>query len=139
MEAREHDGREAEHDLRVAAPGRADDLPRGALGIHHSSGSVAPRLNQVDSASWRPLKNAWRCEPVRINPGTIVTTRTPVPRSSARNPSDSATAANLAQLYGTRCGMLTFPPIDVTLTTRASRAARRWGSAARVGWRAPQN
>jgi hypothetical protein len=55
-------------------------------------------------------------EPVRISPGTTVSTRIPTGRNSAWRPSEKPTAANFAVEYGTRCGTLTFPPIEVMLT-----------------------
>ena len=47
----------------------------------------------------------------------VVTVTGPAP-SSARSPSEKATAANFAVQYGSRCGTLTFPPTDVTFTIR---------------------
>ena len=61
-------------------------------------GRLALTLNQAASASSFPLNSALTCEPVRISPGAIVTTLTPVPCSSAPIPSENAAAANFAQL-----------------------------------------
>src|SRR6185437_2045453 len=83
-----------------------------------SSGRLAPRANQVNSLSRCPRNSACSCEPVRIRPGTTVVTVTGPDPSSARSPSDSATAANLAMEYGSRCGTLTLPPTEVMFTMR---------------------
>jgi hypothetical protein len=51
-------------------------------------GKVEPRLNQAASALVSPLTLAFRYEPVRIRPGTMVTIRMPVDCNSARSPSE---------------------------------------------------
>src|SRR5438105_4456549 len=73
-------------------------------------GRLALALNQAASALFAPLNTALTNDPVRIKPGAIVTTFTPVPVNSARMPSENAAAANFAQQYGTRCGTVTLPP-----------------------------
>ena len=101
-------------------------------------GKLSARLNQVYSASCRPLNVACRALPVRINPGQTVVTRMPDARSSARSPSESPTRANLLELYGKRCGTLSLPPMDAMLTMRPSPLVCMWGSTARIALSGPQ-
>ena len=101
-------------------------------------GNEALTLNQEYSSAALPLKVAFMYEPVRISPGTMVVTATPLPVSSARNPSENPTAANFEALYGSRCGMLTMPPIEVMLTILPARRSSMWGSTARVVFTTPQ-
>ncbi len=61
----------------------------------------------------------------------MVTATGPGP-SSARRPSENPTAANLAVQYGSRCGTLTLPPIEVMFTIRPCAWPRITGSAASV-------
>ena len=70
---------------------------------------------------------------MRISPGTIVVTVMPCCASSTAIPSEKPTAANFAQLYGSRCGTLTLPPIEVMLAIRPCLRACIWGSTASVG------
>jgi len=86
----------------------------------------------VNSSSDRPENWAFRCEPVRIRPGTTVATATGPGPSSARRPSENPTAANFAVQYGSRCGTLTLPPIEVMFTIRPCAWPRITGSAARM-------
>ncbi len=53
-----------------------------------------------------------------MSPGTTVVTVTGPRPSSARSPSENPTAANLAVLYGSRCGTLSLPPIEAIVTIR---------------------
>ena len=82
-------------------------------------------------ACW-PANSAFTCEPVRIRPGTTVVTVTGPRPSSARSPSEKPTAANLAVLYGSRCGTAILPPIEVMVTIRPCPWACMTGSAARA-------
>src|SRR5207302_1343863 len=103
-----------------------------------SKGKLSARLNQVYSASCRPLNVACSGLPVRINPGQTVVTRMPDARSSARSPSERPTSANLLELYGKRCGTLTLPPMEAMLTMRPSPLGRICGSTARMTLSGPQ-
>jgi hypothetical protein len=49
-------------------------------------GSASLMLNQAYSERWRPRKTAFLGLPVRISPGTTVTTLMPSAATSARNP-----------------------------------------------------
>ena len=60
------------------------------------TGVASPRLNQANSFSASPLKNAFTGDPVRISPGTTVVTETPSAATSARSPSEKPSAANFA-------------------------------------------
>ena len=79
-----------------------------------------------------PVKRACTCEPVRISPGTTLVTVTGPRPSSARSPSEKPTAANLAVLYGRRCGTLGLPPIEATVTIRPCCWRRMTGRASKA-------
>ena len=83
-----------------------------------SSGNASLILNHAYSNRCFPLKSALRGLPVRIRPGQTVVTLIPSFINSARKPFDNPTNANLLALYGTRCGTLTLPPIELMLTIR---------------------
>jgi sulfate adenylyltransferase large subunit len=81
---------------------QADAASRIALAARSASserpGSESLIANHAYSARCFPLKSALRGLPVRISPGQTVVTYTPSLSSSARNPSDSPTRANLLAL-----------------------------------------
>jgi hypothetical protein len=60
----------------------------------------------------------------------------PTWHSSARRPSESPTKANLLALYGTRCGTLTWPPMEAMFAMRPSPRRLISGRTARIVWSA---
>src|SRR6266542_4140977 len=74
------------------------------LALMEMMGRASVILNHAYSASYRPLKVAFGGLPVRIKPGHTVVTTMLFFASSARNPSDNLTNANLLALYGRRWG-----------------------------------
>jgi hypothetical protein len=70
---------------------------RSALAV--SKGSEARSVKMLASAYRFPFTSAWPNEPVRMRPGTTVTTRTPWRMDSRRAP-DQPRSANFAAAYG---------------------------------------
>ena len=61
-------------------------------------GMLESGVKSSNSRRCLPLNWAFTNDPVRIRPGTTVTTPTPLPASSARRPSEKPTAPNFAAL-----------------------------------------